>query len=162
MRKCAAVLLGALTAGAPGWLPAAESTYTLGAHPDLVAGAEALQLGRFELGIARTLSGLEAVVTPDQRASGLNNLCAGYTALRKYDIAIVHCSASLEISAGNWQVYNNRALAYLGKGMTRLARRDVRRGLKLNPNAEKLRQVEAMVEQALQRSRPGGEPDPIA
>ena len=162
MHRLVAVLLGALTAAGPGGLRAAENTFILGVHPDLVAGAEALHLGRFEQGIAHTLSGLAAVVTPQQRASGLNNLCAGYTALRQYDIAIVYCSASLEIDPGSWQVYNNRALAYLGKGVTGLAQRDVRRGLELNPEAESLRKVERMVDEALRRKEPGRDPDTIA
>ncbi len=162
MRARAAVLLGGLAALADGTLAAAESSVTFGPHPDLVAGAEALQLGRFEQGIARTLAGLEAVVTPQQRASALNNLCAGYIALRQYDTAIVHCSAALEIDSGSWQAYNNRALAYLGKGLVRLARRDLRRGLQLNPHAEKLRQVEALVEEALRRPEAGRDRDTIA
>jgi tetratricopeptide (TPR) repeat protein len=135
---------------------------TLGVNPDLAAGAAALQRGRFEEGIARTQAGLDSVIPPGHRASALSNLCAGLTALRQYDIAIVHCSASLEADPGNWQAYNNRALAYLGKGLLRLARRDVRRGLRINPGGENLRRVEAMVEDAERRRPPGREPDPIA
>src|SRR3990172_3730689 len=124
MRKGLAVLLGSLGAAGPRTPPARGGTGTLGAGPDLVAGAAALQLGRFEQGIELTRAGLDRVVTPLERASALNNLCAGYTALRQYDVAIVHCSASLDLHPGGWQAYNNRALAYLGSGMAQLARRD--------------------------------------
>lgn len=140
---------------------AADSTFTLGVDPDLVAGAEALQLGRFEEGVALTEAGLGAAVTPDQRASALNNLCAGYVALRRYDIAVVHCSESLDLAPG-WQAYNNRAIAYLGQGLLKMARRDVLRGLRLNPDGERLQQVRAMVEQASRRHPGERERDPIA
>jgi tetratricopeptide (TPR) repeat protein len=160
MRTTTALLLAALTATA---VPvAADSTFTLGVNPDLVAGSEALLLGRFEEGIALTQTGLGAFVTPDQRASALNNLCAGYTGLRRYDIAIVHCSESLKLDPGSWHAYNNRALAYLGKGLVKLARRDVRRGLRLNPGAERLLKVQGMVEAAALRHAGEAERDPIA
>lgn len=131
----------------------ADSMVTFGVSPELVAGAEALERGRYEEGISRTQAGLDQFVTREQRASALSNLCAGYTGLAKYDIAVVHCSASLALEPG-WQAYSNRALAYLGKGLVRLARRDVRRGLALNPNADKLLRVQALVEEAGRR-RPG-------
>jgi tetratricopeptide (TPR) repeat protein len=134
----------------------------LGANPDLVAGAAALERGRYEEGVALTRAGLVTVVSREQRASGLNNLCAGYTALGLYDAAIVHCTESLALDEARWQAYNNRALAYLGKGMLRLARRDVARGLELNPLAQRLLQVAAMVEEAAGRRPNAPEKDPIA
>lgn len=159
MKTRAALLLGILAAAARP--AAADSTLTLGVDPDLVAGAEALQLGRFKEGVALTESGLRGAVTVDQRASALNNLCAGYTALRRYDIAVIHCSESLGISP-RWQAYNNRAIAYLGQGLVKMARRDVLRGLQLNPDAERLQQVRAMVEEAARRHPGERERDPIA
>ena len=145
--------------GTPG-MAAADSMVTLGVSEDLVAGAEALQRGRYEEGIARTQSGLDGYVTRDDRAAALSNLCAGYTALGKYDIAVVHCSASLELDPG-WQAYNNRALAYLGKGLVRLARRDVGRGLALNPQGDRLLRVQGLVEEAARRRSAFKERDPI-
>jgi tetratricopeptide (TPR) repeat protein len=130
-------------------------------NPDLVAGAQALQRGRFEEGIARTQSGLDTFVTREQRAAALSNLCAGYTALGKYDIAVIHCSASLELEPG-WQAYNNRALAYLGKGLLRLAGRDCTQGLILNPDSEQLLQVRVLVEEAGRRRSGRTLPDPTA
>jgi tetratricopeptide (TPR) repeat protein len=128
----------------------ADSAVTFGVSPDLVAGAEALERGHYEEGISHTQAGLDQFVTREQRASALSNLCAGYTGLGKYDVAVVHCSASLALTPG-WQAYSNRALAYLGKGLVRLARRDVRRGLALNPDAAKLLRVQALVEEAGRR-----------
>jgi len=162
MRERAAVLLAALTLLAAAALAAAESSVIFGPHPDLVAGAEALRVGRFEQGIEHTLAGLESAMTPQQRVAALNNLCAGHAGLRQYDTAVVYCSAALDIDPRSWQAYNNRALAYLGKGLLRLARRDLRRGLQLNPDAEHLRQVEALVDEALARPQPGHDRDTIA
>jgi tetratricopeptide (TPR) repeat protein len=155
-----ASLIGLLTA-VGGALAGADSAVTFGVNADLVAGAEALQRGRYEEGITRTQAGLDTFVTRDQRAAALSNLCAGYTALGKYDIAVVHCSASLELDPG-WQAYNNRALAYLGKGLIRLAGRDCAEGLVLNPDSEQLLRVKVLVEEAGRRRNGRGSPDPSA
>jgi hypothetical protein len=151
-------LLTALGASA---VAGADSTVTFGVNPDLVAGADALQRGRFEEGIARTQSGLATFVTREHRVAALSNLCAGYTALGKYDIAVVHCSASLELGPG-WQAYNNRALAYLGKGLIRLAGRDCAQGLSLNPDSEQLLRVKVLVEEAGRRRSGSASRDPAA
>src|SRR3990172_7946642 len=118
MRIRIAILAGVLLAIGAGGPALADSTVRFGASPGLVAGAEALRSGRFEEGIALTLSGLDEFVTAEDRAAGLSNLCAGFIALRKFDIAVVHCSASLELNP-RWQAYSNRALAYLSKGLIR-------------------------------------------
>jgi tetratricopeptide (TPR) repeat protein len=134
-----------------GW--AVESMAYFGVNPDLAAGAEALERGRFSEGVERTLAGLQVEVSPEQRASALNNLCAGYVGLRQYDVAIVHCSAALNLEPGSWHALNNRAIAYLGKGQLRLARRDVLMGLRLNPDSEKLQRVSGMVDEAASAPR---------
>jgi tetratricopeptide (TPR) repeat protein len=138
----------------------ADSVSIIGAAPDLVAGAEALQRGRYEEGLALTRAGMRELLSPDQRAAALNNLCAGYTALRLHDIAIVYCTESLQITPGSWQACNNRALAYLGKGLLMLARRDVLRGLELNPGAAPLQQVLLLVDEAERRRPTGPEREP--
>ena len=127
---------------------AAESFAYFGVNPDLVAGAEALERGRFAAGVEHTLAGLRVEISPDQRASALNNLCAGYVGLGQYDLAIVHCSEALQLDPGSWQALNNRAIAYLAKRQWRLARRDAGKGLALNPASEKLQRVWQMVEEA--------------
>ena len=53
----------------------------LGVSPELAAGADALQRGKFEEGIALTQTGLDQFVSSDDRAGGLSNLCAGYIGL---------------------------------------------------------------------------------
>jgi hypothetical protein len=155
-----ASLIGLLTA-VGGALASADSTVTFGVNAELVAGADALQRGRYEEGITRTQAGLDSFVTREQRAAALSNLCAGYTALGKYDIAVVHCSASLQLDPG-WQAYNNRALAYLGKGLIRLAGRDCTEGLILNPDSEQLLRVKVLVEEAGRRRGGSGGRDPSA
>lgn len=123
------------------------ATY-LGVDPNLVAGVEALERGRYRDGVEYTRAGLGAAVSQDHRAAALSNLCAGYAGLRQYDLAIVHCSEALGIEPENWHALNNRAIAYLGKGQLRLARRDVLAGLELHPDSDTLKRVAALVEAA--------------
>ena len=150
MRIRNAILSGVLLTVGAGDTALADSSVMFGVSPELIAGAQALQRGQYEEGIALTQSGLEQFVTSEDRAAGLSNLCAGFIALRKYDIAVVHCSASLELHP-RWQAYSNRALAYLSKGLVRLARRDCQDGLSLNPEGEPLLRVRALVEEAVSR-----------
>jgi tetratricopeptide (TPR) repeat protein len=138
----------ALLAVIPPQAAAVEGVVTFGAPAELVEGAAALERRRYADGVALTEAGLRQVTSADQRASGLNNLCAGYTALQRYDTAVRHCTASLALDDRSWQAYNNRALAYIGLGLLHLARLDVQRGLELQPESLPLWQVRAMVEQA--------------
>lgn len=130
-----------------------ESTTVIGVNEDLADGATALQMGDFEEGIRLTIAGLKVETSPRDRASGLSNLCAGYTAAKQYAEAIDSCSQSLRIDAENWQAYNNRALAYLGQGEIEAAKRDLAEGLRLNPDSSKLLQVAEWIE-ARQRPPP--------
>lgn len=161
MRIRNAMLPGVLLALGAGEAVLADSSVTFGVSPELAAGAEALRRGQFEVGIALTQSGLEQFVTSEDRAGGLSNLCAGYIGLRKYDIAVVHCSAALQLRP-RWQAYSNRALAYLSKGLIRLAERDCQEGLVLNPDSELLLRVKGLVEEAVRRRPVREGPDPTA
>lgn len=152
-----ALLLGLLIGFAPHGR--ADQSLLLGPDPDLVAGAEALLSGRFEEGVSLTQTGLNHVVTSEQRTAGLTNLCAGYTALRRYELAVVHCTEALTLDPQRWQAYSNRALAYLGQGRVRLARLDVIRGIELAPKAQRLLQVAALVEEAAGKPADGPERD---
>jgi tetratricopeptide (TPR) repeat protein len=136
-----------IAAGAPA-NEAYQSSTIIGTQPDLAAGARALQLRQFDDGVRLTLQGLKLEVSRRQRASGLSNLCAGYAALERYDEAIESCNAALDLNAPRWRVYNNRALALLGKGQVIAARRDVDAGLALNPDSNSLRKVLQLVEVA--------------
>ena len=124
---------------------ASENATVFGPNPDLSAGAFALQLGDYETGVERTRIGLKTEKSRKDRATGLNNLCAGLVGLRQYAEAIEACNASAEINGSNWRVYNNRSLAYLGLGRIELARIDLNRGLDLNPGARKLLEVADMI-----------------
>ncbi len=122
-----------------------ESTRVFGANEHLAAGARALQFGDYAEGIRLTLKGLHSDGAAAHRANALNNLCAGYVASGRHDDALSACTEALALKPRNWRIYNNRALAYLGKGQIDAARRDVETGLSLNPESEKLLEVEAMV-----------------
>ena len=123
-----------------------ESTTVIGVNEDLADGARALQMGDFEEGIRLTIAGLKVESSPRNRASGLSNLCAGYTAAKQYAEAIDSCNQSLRIDNQNWHAYNNRALAYLGQGEIDAAKRDLQDGLRLNPESSKLLQVAEWIE----------------
>ena len=122
-----------------------DSTTVIGVNPDLSAGARALQMKDYEEGVRLTIEGLKFEASRRNRASGLSNLCAGYTALRQYDEAIDSCNQAIEIDNYNWHAYNNRALAHLGRGDLEAARRDLQAGQRLNPDSNKLLKVEEMI-----------------
>ena len=96
--------------------------------------------------IGLTVAGLKFEASQQNRASGLSNLCAGYTALKQYTNAIESCNQALIIENRNWHAFNNRALAYLGRGEIDAAKRDLQEGLRLNPDSGKLREVAEMIE----------------
>ena len=118
-----------------------DSITVIGSNKELSDGATALQFGDFEEGVRLTLRGLKFEASPRDRASGLSNLCAGYTALTQFAAAIESCNKAIEIDSGNWHAFNNRALAYLGRGDVDAAKRDLQVGLRLKPDSSKLRQV---------------------
>ena len=123
----------------------ANNTQTFGVNAYLSEGARAMQLGDFAKGIQLTLEGLKSESLPSHRARGLNNLCAGYIAMRQYDEAIISCDEALKIDARNWRIYNNRALAHLGEGRIDAAKRDVKKGMSLNPESLLIYKVDAMI-----------------
>jgi tetratricopeptide (TPR) repeat protein len=152
--RCRCVLCGCYAALLCGAASAQQAVADyLGVDPDLARGAEALELHRFAEGVEYTLRGLPAASSTQNRAAALNNLCAGYAALAKYELAIARCTESLALDPANWQAYNNRALAYLAKGLFELAERDVRSGLALQPAAGPLKKVDAMVQAAIRDTR---------
>ncbi len=147
-RRMALLVAGLLITVAASADEANTSSTILGTQPDLADGARALQLRQFEEGVRLTLQGLKQASSRRQRASGLSNLCAGYAALQRYDEAIEACNAAMDLNAPRWRVYNNRALALLGKGQVIAARRDVDAGLAMNPDSNSLRKVLVLVEVA--------------
>ncbi|RMF98351.1 MAG: hypothetical protein D6727_03020 [Gammaproteobacteria bacterium] len=123
----------------------ADNATTFGPNAELVAGAQALQMGDYADGVRLTLAGLAEVTERRQRAVGLSNLCAGYAGLGEYRKALAACNESLAINPRSWRSYNNRAIAYIGLGRLVEARRDLEAGRALNPDAAKLREVEALL-----------------
>jgi tetratricopeptide (TPR) repeat protein len=146
-----AAALGALVSA--GWLHAAAAaespnTTVVGSEPLLSDGARALQFRDFELGVRLTQQGLKLSVSRRERAAGLNNLCAGFAGLQRYDEALAACNEALSLNIARWRVYNNRALALLGKNQVAAARRDVEAGLAINPDSQSLQKVLKLVEVA--------------
>ena len=107
---------------------------------ELFDGAQSLERGDFVRGVALTQAGLKSPgVSRDDRAAGECNLCAGYAALRNWDLALAHCVASIELNPDNWRTYNNRAAAYVGRGELDKALADVETGLGLAPHSDTLK-----------------------
>jgi tetratricopeptide (TPR) repeat protein len=153
--RCWTILIVALAAPASADTPTSPqlgstSMTVIGANELLSAGADELQRGNYQQGITLTLQGLERPNAPDDRAAGLANLCAGYVALRQFELALARCSESLELNAYNWRTWNNRAAAYLGKGMLEAALSDVQAGLQLSPQSGTLKKTKQIV---LERKR---------
>lgn len=143
MRRLAVISLtvaAAVSAAEP------DSTTVIGVNEDLSAGARALQMKDYEEGVRLTIEGLKFENSRRNRASGLSNLCAGYTALQQYADAITSCNEAIDINNNNWHAYNNRALAYLGQGDIEAAKRDLEAGRRLNPDSRKLLEVAEMIE----------------
>jgi tetratricopeptide (TPR) repeat protein len=122
-----------------------ESTTVIGVNKDLSDGARAMQMKDYDEGIRLTIAGLKFESSRHDRASGLSNLCAGYTAMKRYAEAIDSCNQAIEIDDHNWHAFNNRALAYLGQGEIDAAKRDLQDGLRLNPDSRKLLEVADMI-----------------
>ncbi len=117
------------------------SMTTLGPpNRELFEGAELLERGNMARGVELTQIGLKSPgVSRDDRAAGESNLCAGYAALRRWDQALAHCLASIELNPDNWRTYNNRAATYVGRGEFDKALADVETALSLAPGSETLK-----------------------
>lgn len=151
MRLAAAVLGFFLTpalATAQGTRPfesdAAPKTVIGPSNPDLSEGAKALLAGNAELGVRKTLAGLEVAVGPRQHEAALSNLCAGYILLAQYQAALGYCDLLLARNDDNWRAYNNRAVVYIKLGQYGKAEKDLARGEALRPGAHTLKVARAM------------------
>lgn len=146
----AALALALFTLAANSAVPAvepAQSATVLGPSNALLAeGAEALEAGRIEEGIAKTLEGLSGPASPRDTAAGYCNLCAGYAALKRWDEALRHCNTSLELDPTNWRTYNNRAAIHAGRGEFELALRDLESGFAIAPASVTLKRSLQIVE----------------
>jgi tetratricopeptide (TPR) repeat protein len=127
--------------------PAQSATVMGPTNPQLSEGATALESGRVEEGIRLTLDGLQIPTTPQDKAAGYANLCAGYAMLKQWDEALQHCNTSLALDPRNWRTFNNRAAVYAGRGQYDLAMKDIRAGLDLAPKSSTLLESLRIVQQ---------------
>lgn len=134
--------------------PVAASRTVLGVGNEyLSAGAEAIRAKQYDDGIRLTKLGLERPSSPRDKAGALSNLCAAYAAKGEWDLAIKHCTESLQIDDGNWRAYNNRSYAYYLKGRYRQADADLKKAIAINPNARQMAAIRGMInERTLQPS----------
>ena len=119
----------------------AMSSTVIGTSLLLAEGASALSAGDWQRGIQLTELGLAAVVSRNDRAVGLANLCAGYAGMKQFAKALALCNESLEIDDDNWRTWQNRAACHLALGKVEDSLQDVQRGLELSPDAESLQQT---------------------
>jgi tetratricopeptide (TPR) repeat protein len=122
----------------------ANASTVIGPNVLLADGATALMNGHWERGVELTQMGLTFAISQEDRASALANLCAGYTALKKYQRALESCDQSLAISADNWRTWQNRAAANLGLDKIEESLQDIQRGLQLNPDSDALQKTLAI------------------
>jgi len=125
-----------------------KASTSIGVNPDLAEGAHALQFGNYDEGIRLTQLGLKSTIRPKDRVGALSNLCAGYVGNREYEEALRYCNRALRLDERNWHAYNNRSLAYLGLDQLDAAKRDLEKGLALNPQSGSLQVIAGMIEAA--------------
>lgn len=149
-RALAFLALLCLAPADAGEAPLSETVF--GANEHLVAASNALYAGDAATAIRESLIGLEAFLTPTDRAAALANLCAAYVLAKAYDLAIARCSDSLAIRE-RWNTYHNRALAYMHAGRYDEAARDIESGLALRPESVLLAQARAALNDLLKRDQ---------
>jgi tetratricopeptide (TPR) repeat protein len=142
MLSCAAYSAVPFASGAESPSPGASTV--IGANAMLSDGAQALMSGEWERGVQLTQLGLNETISASDRAAAHANLCAGYTALKKYERALENCNQSIALLDDNWRAWQNRAAALLGLGKIEEAIRDIERGLQLNPDSEDLQKTLAI------------------
>lgn len=126
----------------------AQSTTVIGPSNVLLAeGAEALEAGRIEEGVRKTLDGLQGPSSERDRAAGYSNLCAGYGALKRWNEALEACNKALALDTTNWRTYNNRAAVHTGLGLYDLALGDLEAGFALAPESGTLRKSLQIVQE---------------
>lgn len=111
----------------------------------LSAGAEAILAQQYDDGIRLTQMGLELEQSAHDRATGLSNLCAAFTAKGETDRAIVHCTESIELNDANWRAYSNRSYAYYLKGQYARADSDLAVAIGINPAARQVALLRGMI-----------------
>ena len=150
-----ALILSAATASASAQSSDANSNTVIGPNVMLADGAEALMRGDWDRGIQLTQMGMTFAISQQDRASALANLCAGYVAIKKYQLALEQCDKSIALVNDNWRTWQNRAAAHLGLGRIDESMSDIQRGLQLNPDSDALQKTLAIArdQEKLQQER---------
>ncbi len=124
-----------------------DSRTVLGPSNELLQdGSTALEQGRVQEGVRLTLEGLKYPASVREMAAGHANLCAGYALLQRWDEALVHCNASINLDPENWRAYNNRAAVFSARGLYDQAISDVQAGLKIAPGSTTLHHALEIIE----------------
>jgi tetratricopeptide (TPR) repeat protein len=121
---------------------AQESKTVIGpSNPALHDGAQALLAGDATEGVRLTLLGLRQATDASQRETARSNLCAGYSMLEQYLVALDYCNEVLQTNARNWRALSNRALIYVKLERFAEADSDLLRGEAISPEARTLKAV---------------------
>jgi tetratricopeptide (TPR) repeat protein len=122
-----------------------EPMYSIGsANPDISNGARALLGGRNEEGIRLTLKGLKNADGKEEEEIALSNLCAGYTNLGNYEMALKYCDILLQRNDKLWRAYNSKALIYIYTKQYEKAEQALIKGEALNPNTRSMKIARAL------------------
>lgn len=112
-------------------------------NPWLAAGARAIEDGNAQRGVELTEIGLANAQGSYEHKAALSNLCAAYLLAEQPEQALEYCNLVLELDAGFWRGYNNRALVYLALGRYAESEADIKAGQALSPRSSKLRATKA-------------------
>lgn len=124
----------------------AENKMIFAQDGEIRAGEQALIAGDLETAIELFLAGLPKASTRRNEAAALNNLCAAYGTLGKFDTALGYCDRALVLRPNNWRAYTNRARSLVGIGELDAAIEAANRGLEIAPNAEPLKEILALAQ----------------
>ncbi|MEM7283675.1 MAG: tetratricopeptide repeat protein [Pseudomonadota bacterium] len=118
-----------------------NNTTVIGSNVDLVEGYHAMLSGDYEYAVEKLKQGIKATPNNRDRAKAYSNLCAGYTILEQYELAVESCNQSLDLQPRSWHALNNRALALMFMDRLAEAEADVNDAMKINPDAPKLQRT---------------------
>ncbi|MDA0705972.1 MAG: tetratricopeptide repeat protein [Proteobacteria bacterium] len=105
---------------------------------ELFDGAKALLAGDAKEGVRLTLIGLQRASSASEREAAKSNLCAGYSLLEDYSVALAYCDEVLRGNANHWRTLSNRALIYIRLERYVEADADLLRGEAIAPEARTL------------------------
>lgn len=142
----ALVIVTALTVAASAAEHAPDSKTIFAQDAEIRAGEQALIAGELESAIELFLAGLPKASTKRNAAAALNNLCAAYGTLGKFDTALEYCDRALVLRPNNWRAYTNRARSLIGIGELEAAIQAANKGLEIAPNARPLHEILALAQ----------------